>query len=402
METLPVEILIEIFRYLNVREVLAVSEVCTTFEAVVNSITFMDKIWARLVNFESFRRSTRNYSKLKIVKAKGDQLEKCNRMLSESRANFITSANQLKLDNVEIPCHQVFGDFIEKFKNTKVIHLEGLHLKTSSSTLNRLLLPNLRVLKFFYSTNDLLQHFIETKNLKTLKLCLIPHEHEQDKIKNFRMVLQILENNRDSIEKLNFYDVNFDDHFLEQISTIKFHELKRFSMSFNAYLSPESCGFENFIKRNAASLEKFKIRTFDHIKQHHLKILIRNAVNLQNLNLIVCSYCDYGSFEDFKNLKKLVKLKIQPTSFCVGGNFCYKKFIEDKVLRHRNESMKVIEIRMLPLTEDIVIKISSSFPNLTELKLTSISEVQPCLVQLMSDKMKHLKKLVLNNAVIPL
>lgn len=377
-----------------------VSEVCTTFEAVVNSNSFMDKIWARLTHLESFRRSTRNYLKLKIVKAKGDHLEKCSRMLSESRVNFVTSAKQLKLDNVEIRNHQVFGDFIEKFRNTKVLHLEGLHLKTSSSTLNRLLLPNLRVLKFFYSTNELLQHFTETINLKTLKLCLIPHDNEQDKIKNFRMVLKILENNRNSIEKLNFYDVNFDDKFLEQISTIKFNRLKRFSMSFTAYLSPESWGFEDFIKRNATSLEKFKIRTFDHIKQHHLKILISHAVNLQNLNLIVCSYCDYESCEDFKNLKKLEKLKIQPTNSCVTGNSCYKKFIEDKVLRHRNESMKVIEIRMLLLTEEIVLKISSSFPNLTELTFSAISEVQPCLVQLMLEKMMHLKKLVLNNAVI--
>lgn len=394
MESLPVEVLLEIFSYLRVRDFLIASEVCHTFNSIVNSKTFMRKICADITNAENFQESTREYVNLKIENAKNKQLK----IAHENLSTLVVSAERLKLDNIEIVEDVALDNFITNFHNLRELHMEGISKKSTLPAASQFIrLPHLKVLKFFYSTNDLLQPFGGILDqLEVLKVCLIPHENEQNKFHNHQFVTNILQNNRTSLQKLNFYEVNFDDQFLDQISMIRFKRLSKFSMSFNSYLSPESPGFERFVKRQGPTMEKFKIRTFDHINEHHLKLLIENAVNIRSLNLIICSYCDYESFSDFKNLSKLEKLKIQPTNYCSIGNLSYEIFVSDKILSHRNENMKHISIEMLPLTVTVTNKIINAFPFLITLQLSSASETELRYAQQLRIELKLLKKLVLN------
>lgn len=389
------ELLSEIFSHLAVREFLTASEVCHTFNSIINSKVFLRKISFRadFTDSENFEGSTRDYVNLKIVNATNNQLK----IARKSCSTHLFAAERLKLNNIVIASNEVFMNLVQSMHNLRELHIEGISKNSASQPVReRFKLPHLKILKFFYSTNDLLQSFSEiSSQLEVLKLCLIPHENNKNRNLNYEVVSRILENSRTTLRKLNLYEVNFNDQFLNQISSIKFERLAKFSMSFNSYLSPESPGFERFVKQQAATLEKFKIRTFDHINEQHLKTLVDYAINIKSLNLIICSYCDYDRFSNFENLRKLEKLKIQPTKYCSIGNLSYKKFVCDKILRHRNENMKHLSIEMLPLTFAIVQKIILSFPNLITLRLSTGIETELEYAQQLRNKLKSLKRLIL-------
>lgn len=392
------EILSEIFSYLTVREFLSVSEVCKTFHSIVNAKAFLNRICANLNDCESFRTSMRHYDACKIFRAGDEQLEKFHHMFAMRDSVSASSVRSLKLDDVEINCKSSLMMFLSHFDNVEELSLEGIYLKDTSSSAGRASMPQLKTLKFFYSTNVLLSLFADViGTLEVFKVCLLPHEDENEKNQNYQLVITILSNNRTTLRKLNLYEVNFGDEFLEQIASIDLTQLTKFSMSFNSYLLPDSKGFERFVKNNKATLEKFKIRTFDHVKQHQLQVLIDHAVNIRSLNLIVCSHCDYESFSDFRKLEKLEKLKLCPTTFCAVGDRSYAKFVKDKILNHQNKSMKSATIMMLPMSSEVVAKIISSFPNLVILNLSSESEVTENQVYLLKDKLTSLKMLFLDD-----
>lgn len=397
MEFLPVEILSHIFSFLKVEDFLNVSGVCRTFEEIINSLFFLEKVRVKLTKFEDFKGLRKNYLNLKFEHLDDKQFKKCNDEL-KFMEKISSSVQQLKLDDVEISEPDVLTTVIMTFDNVTELHLEGIYVKKLLITsVKCVTLSNLKVLTFLYSTNQLLKMFASIKDqLKTFKLCLVPHDDEDTKNQNYQLVTGILHNNCSTLEKLNLYDVNFDDEFLDEVSQLNLRKLSKFSMSFNSHLPPESIGFKHFIEAHASTLQKFK--TFDHINQQQLKVLIENAINLQNLNLIVCSFCDYENFPGFNNLKNLEKLKLQPTSCCNIGNTCYQTFVEDKILNHRNEVMKFVTIKsLLRISDEIIRKIVSSFPNLISLSLSTSSEVDLNHVNVLKGKLKLLRKLVLND-----
>lgn len=403
MEELPVEVLSEIFSYLSVAEFLSVAEVSEVFYSVINAKVFMDKICANFTDCENFRNSTRRYVRLKIEQAQDEQLELCHRMLSQQAAPIKSSARFLKFDDIEIISEIPLRNLLTNFNNVIELELGGIYTKFDASppTSCAIPFPHLKILKFFYSTNSLLHLFSDIKDqIETFKVCLVPHDNDLDRNRNYRVVTQILQNNRFKLRKLNLYEVNFDDDFLEQISSIKFTRLNKFAMSFNSYLGPESLGFEKFVKNQAETLQKFKIRTFDHIKQHQLEVLTRYAVNLRSLNLIICSFCDYDNFTNFIILRNLEKLKIQPTNFCGAGDSRYEMFVNEKILNHRNVTMKSVTIESLGISREIISKIIASFPNVEILKLSSHSEFPTDIVKLLKDKLKNLRILELKNNFI--
>lgn len=396
MENLPVEVLTKIFSYLVIRDFLSISEVCKIFSSIINIKHFLGRVSSNITKSEDFLRSTRSYVNMKLQDGKDQQLIKCNRLLSNYNAVVSSEVQRLKIDNLEFMNCREMNCFLNCFRNISEIHFEGIYCKSKSPQFRSILFPNLKTVKFFYSTNNLLQVFSEVKQLAVFKICLIPHDDEESQSRNFQLVINVLQNNRHSLRKLNFYDVNFDDGFLEKVAKIKFSSVIKFSMSFNSYLSPETQGFEKFIKQNANNLEKFKIRTFDHIKEDHLKVLIENAINIRSLSLIICSTCDYERFSDFRSLKKLEALKIQPSNYCNIASLSYKKFIEDKILNFCNENLKYVTFEALSLSDDIVNRIIFSLPNLIELCLSCTLNSNVNYANLLKNKLKDLKKLVIN------
>lgn len=398
METLPVEILTKIFSYLVVQDLLLASEVCDTFNSIINTKRFIEKIRANITNSEDFINSSRRYINLKLQHGKEQHLVKCNKLLSSNHSGISSEAKSLKIDNLEFINCIAMDYFLNHFCDVSEIHFEGIYCKAKKSPkFKNNPFPNLRILKFFYNTNSLLQVFSQVKSqLEVFKICLIPHDNEEVKFQNFQFVINILQNNRHTLRKLNFYDVNFDDSFLEKVATIDFSSIMKFSMSFNSYLSPQTQGFEKLIKQNAKNLEKLKIRTFDHIKQDHLKVLTDHAVNIRSLSLIICSTCDYERFSDFRNLGKLEALKIQPSNNCNIASLSYKTFIEDKILNFCNSNLKNVTFEAYSLSDDVVEKIVLSLPNLVELRLSCTSDDNIGHANLLKDKLKSLKKLIIN------
>jgi hypothetical protein len=402
MESLPTEILSRIFSYLDVEDFLKVSEVCRRFEEIINTRRFLKKFFVNISKIEQFEKTLRNYVNVKLVNLTDKEVKKCRESRTILR-RISSSVQKVLLDNLEIRQTKFLSELVMNFESVTEIRMEGIYVMSAHQlSIKPIKFQNLRVLKFFYNSNQLLKLFSSVQNqLKIFKLCLVPHVDEETKLRNFELVMSILRNNRDCIEKLNLYDVNFDDVFLEKLSQIKLDKLTKFSMSFNSHLPANSRGFHKFITKHVTHLMKFKVRTFDHVDQQHLKVIIDHAENIRSLNLIICSFCNYESFAGFRNLTKLETLKIQPTNYCNIGNICYQSFVEDKILGYRNEVMRNVTIKYLAnISEEVLNRICASFPNLVRLNLSSELEVDSSHVEVLKRKLQDLKHLVLNNREI--
>lgn len=373
---------------------LTVSGVSKAFGSIVNVPVLIGKISANLIEPGNFEKSTRRYLNAKIQDASDGNLEK---FVAVSKINrtCMASVTNLKLDNIELRKPELLQNFIKSFPSLTELHMEGVYLQTSDETFfTSIHMPRLRTLSFLYCSNELLQLFTKINGtLETLKICLVPHGNEEIKNRNFNLVKSILENNKSSLRKLNMYDANFDESFLDLISTIQFENFRNCSMSFNSYLPVFSSGFEKFIKANARTLEIFEIRTFDHINQHHLQILVGNALNIKTLSLVVCTKCDYEGFSDFKSLTCLEKLKIYPTHICEGGRSSFDTFVNNKVLWHRNDRLTCLELGAFTVTKEVARKIVCCFPNLKSLRMTSNVSIDPELKELFVRQLKQLRSL---------
>lgn len=353
----------------------------------------MTRFCVNLTDVDDFEGSTRHYKVGKIQNATDTILYRSIHKFGLSC--YSSSLTHLTIDDVELTDAKLLHRFIKNFPALQTLRFEGIYLKNpTTSSIESLIMPNLKSLSFIYNSNDLLHLFNDVHDtLQVLKICLIPFETEQVKMKNYYLVHEILQNNRTTLHKLNTYDVNFDEDFLQLISKIHFQRLTQCSLSFISYLPVESLGFKNFIKQNSSTLEKFKIRTFNHLNQQHLKILVEDGVNIKNLNLIICSNCVYDQFTGFRSLDKLEKLKICPSN---EGGSTFENFIKTKILCHRHKKMKHLNLGMINVTGEIINKIIFSFPNLESLRLSSSSDIESGLVKLLTDKLSKLQRLVIS------
>jgi len=397
MERLPVEVWTKIFSYLKVGDCLRVSEVCWHFHWIINSKVFLRDICANFTDVKPFEATKRRYLNLKIKSASHESLSKCNRAVRRSAASVI----RLEVEEIWIRDVRLLTSFLSSFRNLQELHLEGIHIVESTWPV-QLHFQHLKILKFFYSKNYLLQMFTQScHQLQVFKICLLPHEDQQSRDEHYELMMQVLRNNRWTLEKLNLYDVNFDDAFLHQLSLVGLHRLQKFSMSFNAYLTADSTGLEKFVKAQAHTLQKFKIRTFDHINEDQLEVLISNVPNIKYLNIIVCANCDYQRFSDFRKLTQLEKLKIQPKSFCTieAPDNNYNKFIERKILRHQNDRMKHLTLNNLNVTKEVLDLITASFSQLEVLDLSYGKVAIDHVIQL-QQKLAKLDSIKMNGCVL--
>lgn len=397
MERLPVEIISDIFSYLDRKNFLKVSEVCRNFFEIINTKYFMRKIAIHLKDFDL----TRNYINSIMDNIDDDFLVKFNMKFYESEK--LTSVNQLIVSDTKInQLDFLISTLNNKFQYIHELRLEGVYMNELNLTkpLLKVKLPNLKVIKFFYCTNELLSMFTNLINqLRVFKLCLIQHNDLLPRAgESHDTVFKILRNNCQSLDKLNLFEINFDDSFLEKMSTQSL-SLRSFSMSF-CYQSSASfflptIGFEKFICSQASTLEKFKIRTFDHINQTHLNILTNQAVNLKHLNIIICPHCEWNELILTK-LKKLEKLKIESKNFCSRGGATLNKFME-RFMSHQFLTVKYLSVTgEFCINDEIVSLIIKSLPNLKILKLQYALDLQSKHVYLLRDKLKFLKKIELN------
>lgn len=394
MDHLPVELVANIFSYLDAKEFLKACEVCRRFLDVINTRQFMSKIIYNIKEFSVIRR----YKNVAIKNLSNNSVKNFNKSCCENQLESVTDLTLSEGDLIE--CNS-FISLLNKFQYVIKLQIEGIRMSEKSvSDKLKVKLPNLQVIKFFYNTNSMLSMFTDVRNqLKVFKVCLVPNVDIQAREKCYEIVLTILSNNAASLDKLNLYEVNFDDSFLERIPTSLSH-LKSFSMSFcyqSVYYSSTtpSSGFKKFIETQK-SLEKFKIRTFDHINQEKFAILATNAVNLKSLNIIICPHCEWNEI-NFSNFKTLNELKIEFKRFCASVNSTLENFIVNKFLSSKYPQIKRLSmIGMFTLTDDIISSAICSFPNLEYLEIQYATEVKSKHVYLLKDKLKFLKKINLS------
>ena len=203
--------------------------------------------------------------------------------------SFAKSITNLKIFDCKVKDPNLIAELLQFFGNLEKLHLESVQVTASDATPMQLefKLHKLKFFSFLYSENMILLNFVGLiSKLEKFKLCLLPHSNNQGRIFYYKIIQTILQNNCKTLQKLNLYEVNFDDTFLSQISGIDFKILHKFSMSFNSYLSGTT-GFLSFITNQSKNLEKFKINTFDHVNNEKLQILIEHLPQLKNLNRIV-------------------------------------------------------------------------------------------------------------------
>lgn len=399
---IPVEIVSKIFEKLELKDFLVASRACKKFHDVINAKVFVNQIVVNLKHPDVFKVSNRKYSNMKIENVNEQELVKIINFL-KGHQNFAENITDLRIFDCTVKDPNLIAELLQYFGNLEKLHLESVQAAATDAAPMQLQfkLHKLKVLSFFYSDNILLLNFVGLlSKLQIFKLCLLPHSNDQTRIFYHKIIQTILQNNCRTLQKLNLYEVNFDDTFLSQISEIDFKMLYKFSMSFNSYLSG-SFGFSSFIINQCRSLEKFKINTFDHVNDEKLQILIEHLPQLKNLNIIVCSNCDYSRLTNFHNLVNLEKLKIQPKQFCSmqHNSQSFNFLIEKVILEHVNNSMKSVTIMCLKLNKQIIQKLINNFPNLEFVNLSYATCMRTEHIYLLKDQLKRLKTLIIDDCM---
>jgi hypothetical protein len=403
MNSLPEEILDEIFSYLDTKSILTVSSVCTRFFNVINSHKFLKKVSVDLTNWKLYSNgSDRRYVNGFVLRPEKEVLYGLVKTFTANPAP-LRYMKSIRMTNLITSDPESFLTFASVFYNVTEIMFEAVYV---SDLPNIIIKPgdgfrNLKTLSFIYATNKLLTLFTNIKDqLKTVKICLPPHVTIEDKNENFENVSRILNNNKSTITKLNIYDTSFDDDFMKELASIKFKKLKSFSMAFNSCLSKDGRSFESFLVNNYDNLEKFKIRTYDHIGDVQLRVLLAHGNNLKKLNLIVCATCDYDQIAFIANLRNLESLKIHSNIYCAYGSKSYERLILDKVLGFQNKKIKCFKVELLHSTPDVMTKIINAFPNLVEINIISACKVENDCLQMLNSNLKLLKYLKVNNKIM--
>lgn len=398
MNSLPEELLVEIFSQLDFTSILTVSEVCKRFFSIINTRKFLKRATVDLTRAKTFSESTRSYVKAFVINPDELALDELVKTLQRNKTPIAT-LKSMRFTNVNIFNYESFCNLTSLVSSVSELEFEGVYLQNSQQICEpkHVKLENLTHLSFIYSSNRLLGLFTGIKNqIKSLKICLPPHDNEEDKMRNLKNVSSILDNNRSTISKLHIYDTSFNEDFMVQISRINFSCLKTFSMAFNSRLTENSRSFKTFLEKNYDKLETFKIRTFDHIGNEQLKVLLDHGNNLKKLNLIVCATCDYDRIACISNLKNLESLKIQSNIYCAYGSQSYERLVVDKVLGFRNLKIKSFRVELLNVNVDVMTKLTNAFPNLTQLNLITACAVKDECVELLKKNLKLLKTLKIN------
>ncbi|CAO1403876.1 unnamed protein product [Diamesa serratosioi] len=398
---IPVELVSKIFEKLELKDFLVASRACKKFNDVINAKIFLNQIVVSLKHPDDFKVTVRKYSSMKIEKVNEMEVLIIINFL-ENHKSFAENVTNLRIFDCTVKDSSLISQLLQYFVNLEELHLESVQVTSEASPMQlESKLNKLKILSFLYSENILLTNFIGLMSkLKVFKLCLLPHSNDQTRTIVYEIIQTILQNNCNTLRKLNLYEVNFDDGFLRQISDIDFKVLNKFSMSFNSYLSG-SYGFQRFIKSQSKNLEKFKINTFDHVNDEKLQILIEHLPRLKNLNIIVCSHCDYSQLKNFHNLVNLEKLKIQPKQFCsmVEDSESFNVLIEKVILEYVNDSMKSLTIMCLKISSEIIRKLINNFPNLEFVNLSYATSMRTEHIYLMKDRLKSLKKIVIDDCM---
>lgn len=399
---IPVELVSKIFENLELKDCLMASLACKKFHDVTKAKIFVNKIVVNFKHPDVFKVSVRKYSNMKIENANEQELVNII-MFLKNHKNFAERITNLRIFDCTVKDPNLIAELLQYFVNVEKLHLESVQVLASDAApmTMQLKLHKLKILSFLYCENILLLNFVGMMSkLKIFKLCLLPHLSDQTRTLYYQIIQTILQNNCKTLQKLNLYEVNFDDKFLCQISDIDFKMLKRFSMSFNSYLSG-STGFLSFIIKQSKKLEKFKINTFDHVNDEKLQILIEHLPQLKNLNIIVCSNCDYSRLSNFHNLAHLEKLKIQPKQFCSmqHDSQSFNCLIEKVILEYVNERMKSLTIMCLRVSKQIIQKLINNFPNLEFINLSYATSMRTEHVYLLKDQLKCLKKLIIDDCM---
>ncbi|CAO1404558.1 unnamed protein product [Diamesa tonsa] len=399
---IPVEIVSKIFENLELKDFLVASRACKKFHDVINAKVFVNQIVVNFKHPDVFKESNRKYSNMKIENVNEQEFVKIINFLKGHR-NFAKNITNLRIYDCTVKDPILIAELLQCFENLEKLHLESVQAEASEVAPLQLQfkLHKLKILTFLYSENVLLLNFVGLfSKLEIFKLCLLPHSNHQTRIFYYKIIQTILQNNCKTLQKLNLYEVNFDDIFLSQISEIDFKILNKFSMSFNSYLSGSS-GFLSFITNQSKNLKKFKINTFDHVNDEKLQILIEHLPLLKNLNIIVCSNCDYSRLTNFHNLVHLEKLKIQPKQFCSmqHDSESFNVLIEKVILEYVNDSMKSLTIMCLTLNKQIIQKLINNFPNLEYVNLSYATSIRTEHIYLLKDRLKCLKTLIIDECM---
>lgn len=398
MNRLPEELLVEIFSLLDFTSILNVSEVNRRFYSVVNSHRFLKYATVDLGKVKIFGDSNRRYVKAYVINPDEKTLSQLVKTYRQNRAP-VASLRSMRFTNLNIFSYESFCQLTSIVCSVTELHFEGVYLQDIQQFCapNDVLLTNIKNLSFIYSSNRLLGLFTRLKSqLKSLKICLPPHENAEEKMKNLENISSILGNNCATINKLHIYDTSFNEDFMAQIADINFTCLKTFSMAFNSRLTDDSKSFKLFLEKNYSKLETFKIRTFDHIGNEQLKVLLELGNNLKKLNLIVCATCDYDRIACISNLKNLESLKIQSNIYCAYGSQSYERLVVDKVLGFRNVKIKSFRVELLNVNLDVMTKLSNAFPNLIQLNIITACHVKDECIDLLRKNLKSLKMLKVN------
>ncbi|KAG5668366.1 hypothetical protein PVAND_016307 [Polypedilum vanderplanki] len=320
METLPEDVLIEIFNYLSSKDVLASTLVCKRFNDIIsNSITLLNKFE---VNFNRKKINnewigSRNYQKIKIE--------------PQAFLHFLPIVKTIINDVTTLSLATIFSNQPGKWPPDE---------------------------------NDIKELLLMTKNLKNLKVKFsrVKIKQNKDKIK--------LKLNLDSLKIIggDEFLLLFHDCQVKKFSFTTFNynvsnELKKFLLNQENLeyfdMSSVSCGLfqDNFLLTAKFQLKKIKFGQIpDDEKEIFIKFLIKHEKTLKEFEMNSCDDKIVEILSKFKNLK------------CLTINSERKIFPDVK--------MDNIEKLTILQCANFNCDWSEKFPNLIELKLVGPKECE--------------------------
>jgi F-box-like len=382
MEALPEELLVYIFSFLKFEHFLPLSEVCRQFHVIINSKKFLRQVCVK-VDVTRIReiRSDRNYLRIKLC----DGGSTNSIIIDNHEISMFTSARKLTLIEMVISSDHI--ELTNKFNFINTLHLEGLKLQ--SSCVKFFKLPHLICLKFLYCSNSLLKLLTNVSaKLSTFKVCLL---NEEDSSECCNALYEIIEKNSKFLKKLHLYEKYYDRDFIEKLSKLNSLKLESLSMGFCNLAEVDP--FANFMKSQATSLQKFKIRAFDFIDEDKLFIIVQNLQNIRKLSLTLSPFDSYNKIYNFTYLCKLHCLKIATADYCSRDRRFARILLEKVFSQNLNMLRHLTIVGQLEFSDEIVSALVERCNNLQFLELINANGILTKHIYILKDKITSLQRI---------
>jgi hypothetical protein len=379
MDSLPDEVLEEIFKHINLKDLLNLTLVCKRFNEIISrswfSITQKDILvihchsdyWLKKSNIIGFTTLERKCPKLKLygfsdIENYQSQKQRFLGILRALRA-FGINITSLKIPDGEISL-DIFNEILKTMPNISQLSFgkfAEIRIHVLMDAIEQQTLQNLRTLKFTYATSSCLEILSQVKSIETVKLAnysaFLKRYFEPGN--DLKSVVSYMDNVQKILTRRSQFSITSFKNFLMNQEKLKFLELVNFSeQKLFKYLLRGRFRFE---------LETFAFKFQEcqySLESNFFETLVESSLALKNLKTLELEFNIEKLFVNFKKFNSTIEILKLTVGF--GNPIHFRVFLENLIKALPNVSKFSVETR----------KIDSEFPNLGREDICYINDLQ--------------------------